>query len=85
MHPDARDGVAVSTRPQRGDLALDDMRVAGKAQVIVAADFDIAGTRRQALQRMPALPKLDFPADMVIINTSTDEFPLRRNSDAHGF
>ena len=85
MHPDARDGVAVAARPQRGDLALDDVRMAGKAKVVVAADLDVAGTRRAALQRMAALPKLDFAADMVIINASTEEFRLRRNSDAHGF
>ena len=79
MHPDARNGVAVAAGAQRGDLALDDVRMAGEAEIVVAADLDVARSRRAALQGMAALPKLDFAAHMVIVNASTEEFRLARN------
>ena len=67
MDPDARYGIAVATGPQGGDLALDDVRMSGEAQIVVAADLDVAGPRRAALQGVAALPKLYFAADVVII------------------
>jgi len=51
----------------------------GEAKIVVAADLDVARARRAALQGMLALPKLDFAADMIIINTSTEEFRFSRN------
>ena len=78
MDPDARDGIAVAACAQRGDLALDDVRVSGEAEVVVAAHLDVAGTRRAALQGMPALPKLYFAADVVIVDACTDKFRLVR-------
>ena len=46
--------------PQRSNLALDDVRMAGEAEVVVAAQLEVAGPRRAALEGMPALPKLYF-------------------------
>ena len=68
----------MAARPQRSNLALDDVRVSGKAQIVVAADLDVARPRRAALQRMLALPKLYFAPDVVIIRPSTDEIWVAR-------
>ena len=85
MHPDARNGVTVAAGAQRGDLALDDVRMAGEAKIVVAADLDVARTRRAALQGMPPLPKVDFAADVVIVNASTEEFRFIAELQASAF
>jgi len=49
MDPHTRYGVAVAAGSQSGDLTFDDVRMSGEAQIVVAADFDVAGLRRTAL------------------------------------
>ena len=79
MHPHARDRIAVAPAAQCRDLALDDMRMSGEAEVVVAAYLDVAGTRGAALQGVATLPKLHLAAHVVIIDTSTDEPRLARD------
>jgi hypothetical protein len=78
VDPYAGDGVAMAAFSQRCDLALDDMRVCGEAEVIVAPQLEVAGTRRAALQRVPALPEIYFAADVVIVDACTDKVWLLR-------
>ena len=73
MDPDARDGVAVTARPQRSNLAVDHVRMAGEAKVVVAAHLDVARAGGAALKRVTALPKLYLAPDMVVVDALTEE------------
>jgi hypothetical protein len=79
MHPDAGDGVAMPAGAQRGDLAFYDVGMVGKTKIVVAADLDVARTRCPALQGVASLPKVDFPAHVVIVDASTEEVRFPRD------
>jgi hypothetical protein len=71
----------VAAGPESCDFAFDQVRVAGEAEIVVASDLDVARARRTALQGMPALPKLDLAADVIIVDASAQEIRFGR-SDA---
>jgi hypothetical protein len=64
---------AVAACPQGGNLAVDHVRMAGKAKVVVAAHLDVTGSRHAALQRVTALPQLDLAPDMVVVDALAEE------------
>jgi len=71
VHPDSGDCIAMTARPQCSNLALDDEWMRGEAQIVIAAQFDVAGPRRAPLEGMATPPKHCFAADVVIINDIT--------------
>jgi hypothetical protein len=57
------------------------MRMTGQAQIVVAANLDVVGPRRPALQGVSPLPKLDLPANVVIVDASAKELRFRRSNE----
>jgi len=78
VDPYAGDGIAMTAGAQGRDLALDHMGMAGEAEIIVAADFDIAGARSSTLQGMGPLPEVDLPAHVIIVNAGPQKVRLFR-------
>jgi hypothetical protein len=85
MDPDAGHGVAMAAGAKRSDLTFDDVRMPCEAEIVVAADLDVAGAGRAALQRMTALPEVDFPTHMVIVDSTAKKFRFLRRLDRDFF
>jgi len=78
VHPDAGDSVAMAAGTQRRDLALDDVWVAGKTKIVVAADFYVSRARGAPLEGMATLPEFDFAPDVIVVETRAEKCRLIR-------